>query len=91
LKDCDIVQALAVSAAGTRDLKPLLDDPDPAIRISAAIFLIELIPDVVLPMLRAVDVKKDGFGPTRAARFELARYEEKHPEISQQSPARPAT
>ena len=84
----DIVQTLDTIPPGRKPaLQPLLTDSDPGVRIDAAIFLLDVMPDQVLPLLRDVDVKKDGLAPTLAADFALLRYKVEHPVMSRQADA----
>lgn len=42
-------------AAGRRFLVPLLDDPDPSIRVFAAGYLVKIMPERALPVLKELE------------------------------------
>ena len=55
----DIVHELDAIDPGRTALVPLLDDPDPGVRAYAGAYLIKLMPDRVVPILRDIEEKED--------------------------------
>ena len=55
----DIVGQLEAIDPGKGALIPLLDDPDPGVRAYAGAYLIKLMPDRVIPILRDIEEKED--------------------------------
>ncbi len=55
-----IVKALDVIGAGRVALAVLLDHPDAGIRALAGSYLIDLMPEQVVPLLREIDEKNEG-------------------------------
>ncbi len=55
-----IVETLETAGSGRGALAVLLDHPDAGVRASAGTFLINLMPDRVLPILREIEEKSGG-------------------------------
>ena len=70
-----IVQALEKIGSGRVALVILLDHPDAAVRVSAASYLIDLMPERVVPMLREIDEKNDGKSADFTAHWALLAWE----------------
>ena len=70
-----IVQALEKIGSGRVALVILLDHPDAAVRVSAASYLIDLMPEQVVPMLREIDEKNDGKSADFTAHWALLAWE----------------
>lgn len=75
-----IFKALDTTGAGQVGLARLLDHPDVGVRVLAGAYLIELMPDRVVPMLREIDESAGGSSPGFTAHFALLRwdYDGKH-------------
>jgi hypothetical protein len=57
----DIVVALASIGSGRSALLPLLDHGDPRVRASAGGYLIDLMPDRVIPVLQQIEKEARGY------------------------------
>lgn len=55
----EIVGQLEAIDPGKAAFIPLLDDPDPGVRAHAGAYLIKLMPDRVIPILRDIEEKED--------------------------------
>ena len=55
-----IVRALDKIGSGRAALAVLFDHPDAGVRASAGVYLIDLMPERVVPMLRKIEEKRDG-------------------------------
>ena len=56
----ELVKALDAIGTGREALAVLLDHPDPGVRSSAGGYLIDLMPERVIPILRQIDDRHDG-------------------------------
>lgn len=70
-----IVQILDSTAGGRIALAELLDHPDPGVRASAGAYLIDLIPDQVVPLLRDIDQSNRGLSADFTAHWILVDWE----------------
>jgi hypothetical protein len=70
-----IFKALDTTSVGQVALAPLLDHPDVGVRVLAAAYLIDLMPDRVVPMLREIDKNAGGRSPGFTAHFALLRWQ----------------
>jgi hypothetical protein len=70
-----IVDKLDTIGPGRVALEGLLDDPDPVIQASAAAFLIQIMPDRVVPILRAIEQNERGKGISVRAGWALSSWE----------------
>ena len=66
-----IVLDLNEIGSGRAALELLFDNPDAGIRASAGSYLIDLMPERVVPMLRQIDEKSDGSSPSFGAHWAL--------------------
>jgi hypothetical protein len=62
-----IVLALDAIGSGRAALAVLLDHADPGVRALAAVYLIDLMPERIVPMLRQIEEEEEMRG--RSARF----------------------
>jgi hypothetical protein len=70
-----IVDKLDTIGPGRVALEGLLGDPDPVIQGSAAAFLIQIMPDRVVPILRAIEQNERGNGASIRAGWALSSWE----------------
>jgi hypothetical protein len=70
-----IVQALDKIGSGRAALAVLLDHPDTGVRVSASWYLIDLMPERVVPMLREIDEKDGGSSADFKAHWALLAWE----------------
>ena len=70
-----IVKELNEIAPGRIALATLLDHADAGVRASAGAFLIDLIPQRVIPILRKIDKPRDGSSPSFKAHWVLLAWE----------------
>ena len=70
-----IVLNLNEIGSGREALDVLFDNPDAGIRASAGAYLIDLMPERVVPMLRQIDEKSDGSSPSFGAHWALFAWE----------------
>jgi hypothetical protein len=70
-----IFMALDATGAGQVALARSLDHPDIGVRVLAGAYLIELMPDRVVPMLREIDENAGGRSPGFTAHFALLRWD----------------
>ncbi len=70
-----IATALDTNGPGRAALAVLLDDPDARVRALAGAYLIDLIPDRVVPILRAIDEKGGGSSADFTAHWALLAWE----------------
>jgi hypothetical protein len=70
-----IVDKLDAIAPGRVALAGLLDDPDPVIQASAAALLIQMMPNRVVPILRAIEQNERGKGVSVRAGWALSSWE----------------
>jgi hypothetical protein len=70
-----IVDKLDTIGPGRVALEGLLDDPDPVVQGSAAAFLIQIMPDRVVPILRAIEQNERGKGASIRAGWALSSWE----------------
>ena len=71
----EIANALDGIGSGRAALAVLLDHPDTGVRASAAAYLVDLMPDRVVPILRAIDDKNDGSSADFTAHWALLDWE----------------
>jgi hypothetical protein len=71
----EIVNVLEGVGSGRAVLAMLLDKPDPRVRAAAGAFLIKLMPDRVIPMLRDIEDKERGSSCGSNAHWTLLRWE----------------
>jgi Domain of unknown function (DUF2019) len=71
----DIVQVLDTLDPDRTALTALLDHPDAGVRGAAAAFLLAMMPERVIPILRDIEEKQRGSSPGFSASFTLARWE----------------
>jgi hypothetical protein len=69
-----IFKVLDTTGAGQVAFARLLDHPDVGVRVLAGCYLIELMPDRVVPMLREIDENSGGSSPGFTAHFALLRW-----------------
>ncbi len=70
-----IVQALDRLGSGRTPLAALLDHPDPGVRAWAGAYLIDLMPQRVVPVLRQIEMKGDGSGASLGAHWTLLAWQ----------------
>lgn len=70
-----IVLALDKIGSGRAALAVLLDHPDTGVRVSASWYLIDLMPERVVPMLREIDEKNGGSSADFDAHWALLAWE----------------
>jgi len=71
----NIANALHSIGAGQAALAGLLDDPDAGVRASAGVYLIEAMPERVVPILREIEEKEAANSAHITAYFALLRWE----------------
>jgi hypothetical protein len=71
----EIANALDAIGPGRAALAVLLDDPDARVRASAAAYLVDLMPDRVVPILREIDQKEGGKSADFTAHWALLDWE----------------
>ncbi len=71
----EIVNALDGIGSGRAALAVLLDHPDTGVRASAAAYLVDLMPDRVVPLLREIDQKEGGSSADFTAHWALLDWE----------------
>jgi hypothetical protein len=69
-----IVDKLETIGAGRNALAGLLDDPDPIVQASAGTFLIGIMPDRVIPILRTIEQNERGKSAGSTAGWALAHW-----------------
>jgi hypothetical protein len=69
-----IVDKLDTIEPGRNALAGLLDDPDPIVQASAGTFLIKMMPDRVIPILRAIEQNERGKSAGSKAGWALAHW-----------------
>jgi hypothetical protein len=70
-----IVLALEKIGSGRAALAVLLDRPDAGVRVSASWYLIDLMPERVVPLLREIDEKNEGKSADFTAHWGLLAWE----------------
>jgi hypothetical protein len=70
-----IVKTLDGIGSGRAALAVLLDHPDTGVRASAAAYLVDLMPDRVVPILREIDQKEGGSSADFTAHWALLDWE----------------
>jgi hypothetical protein len=70
-----IVRALAATHSGRAVLAPLLDHADMSVRAFAGQYLIDLMPDRVIPILREIDDRNEGLCADFKAHWVLLTWE----------------
>jgi hypothetical protein len=71
----EIVKALDTIGAGREALAGLLDHPEPGVRSSAGAYLIDLMPQRVIPILRQIEEKRDASSASFRAHWILLNWE----------------
>jgi hypothetical protein len=71
----EIVKALNTIGAGREALAVLLDHPEPGVRSSAGAYLIDLMPQRVIPILRQIEEKRDASSASFRAHWILLNWE----------------
>jgi hypothetical protein len=71
----EIIHQLEGLDLGRTALLPLLDDPDAGVRASAGAYLIKLMPERAIPVLRDVEEKEDANSAHFTAYFALMMWE----------------
>ena len=71
----EIVLALNDIDPGPAALTALFDHPDAAVRAKAGAYLIDLMPDQVVPLLKQIDEKSDGSSACFTAHWALLAWE----------------
>jgi len=71
----NIANALDAIGSGRAALAVLLDDLDTGVRVSAGVYLIEVMPERIVPILREVEEKEDANSAHFTAYFALMRWE----------------
>jgi hypothetical protein len=69
-----IAKALNTAGAGRTALSALLDSPDAGVRASAGAYLIDLMPDQVIPVLREIDKRGGGSSAASTAHWAWLRW-----------------
>ncbi len=70
-----IVKALDTVGSGRAALVVLLDHPDPGVRARAGAYLIDSMPQRVIPILRQIELKGDGSSASFGAHWTLLAWE----------------
>jgi|GEM_PF-2140025 len=70
-----IVKALHTNGSGRTALVALLDHPDPGVRALAGAYLLDLLPERVVPILRQIEAKADGSSASFRAQWALLAWE----------------
>ena len=71
----EIVKALNRIGSGRAALAALLDHPDPGVRAYAGVYLIDLMPERVCPILQQVRKEVRGLSPNLRASMTLIAWE----------------
>jgi hypothetical protein len=71
----ELVKALDAIGAGREALAVLLDHPDPGVRSSAGGYLIDLMPDRVVPILRQIEERHDASSALFRSHWALLAWE----------------
>jgi hypothetical protein len=71
----EIVKALDTIGAGREALAVLLDHPEPGVRSSAGAYLIDLIPERVIPILQQIEERRDASSALFRAHWTLLAWE----------------
>ena len=71
----DVANALDATSKGRAALAALLDHPDERVRASAGAYLVNLIPERVIPILREIDEKSGANSAGRTAHWALLDWE----------------
>jgi hypothetical protein len=71
----EIVKALDTIGAGREALAVLLDHPEPGVRSSAGAYLIDLMPQRVIPILRQIEERRDASSASFRAHWILLNWE----------------
>ena len=82
-----IVEALDAVDPGRAALSALLDDRDPRVRAFAGAYLIKLIPERVIPILRDIEKKEHANSAHFTASWTLLRWEREGKQNSQAAPS----
>ena len=82
-----IVNALDGLDSGRANLSELLDHPDTGVRASAGAYLTNLMPERVIPILRAIEVKEEGLSADFTAHWVLLDWELKQKAAAKDGPA----
>ena len=70
-----IVKTLDGIGSGRAALAALLDHPDPGVRAWAGAYLIDLLPERVVPILRQIELKGDGSSASLGAHWTLLAWQ----------------
>jgi hypothetical protein len=69
------VKALHTIGSGRAALVAFLDHPDPGVRALAGAYLLDLMPERVVPILRQIEAKADGSSASFRAQWALLAWE----------------